>query len=76
LCGICGIAYFNKEPVEKNSLQLMMDRMRHPGPDDEGIFIDENIGLGFVRLSIIDLSIAGQQPMYSRDRRHVIIYNG
>ena len=54
----------------------MMDTIRHRGPDDEGIFIEDGIGLGFVRLSIIDLSAAGRQPMFSADGRYVLIFNG
>ncbi len=76
MCGICGIINFDKTPVRSESLKLMMYKMKHRGPDDEGIFIDGNLGLGFVRLSIIDLSSAGHQPMFSDDNRYVIIYNG
>jgi asparagine synthase (glutamine-hydrolysing) len=54
----------------------MMSIMKHRGPDDEGVFIEENVGLGFVRLSIIDLSPAGHQPMFSHDDRYVIVFNG
>ena len=50
--------------------------MKHRGPDDEGVFVKENIGLGFVRLSILDLTIAGHQPMLSADKRYVIVLNG
>ena len=50
--------------------------MKHRGPDDEGLYIKENIGLGFVRLSILDLSMAGHQPMFSADKRYVILLNG
>lgn len=76
MCGICGIINFNNHPVESNSIQLMMKKMEHRGPDDEGIFLDDNIGLGFKRLSIIDLSIAGHQPMRSPDGRFIIVFNG
>lgn len=53
-----------------------MQIMKHRGPDDEGMFLEDNVGFGFVRLSIIDLSPAGHQPMYSNDGRYVIVYNG
>jgi len=76
MCGICGIVNFRPQPVEKSVLQSMMKRMKHRGPDDEGTYLEENIGLGFVRLSIIDLSDAGHQPMYSHDQNFVIVYNG
>lgn len=54
----------------------MMNRMKHRGPDDEGVFTNNNVGLGFVRLSIIDLSPAGHQPMFSFDKRYVVVFNG
>jgi len=54
----------------------MMQIMKHRGPDDEGVFIKGNVGLGFVRLSIIDLSSAGNQPMFSDDNRYVMVFNG
>ena len=53
-----------------------MELMKHRGPDDKGIFIEDNIGIGFVRLSIIDLSPSGHQPMFSQDKRYVLAYNG
>lgn len=76
MCGICGIITFNNQPVEESPLRLMMATMKHRGPDDEGIFIEENIGLGFVRLSILDLSMAGHQPMISNDHRYILVFNG
>ena len=76
MCGICGIIRFDNGPVQESSLLEMMRTMKHRGPDDEGLFIKENIGLGFVRLSILDLTMAGHQPMFSPDKRYVILYNG
>lgn len=76
MCGICGIINFNNEPVTEVPIRKMMYIMKHRGPDDEGVYIKENIGLGFVRLSIIDLSFAGHQPMFSKDGRYVIVFNG
>lgn len=49
---------------------------KHRGPDDEGTFFEKNIGLGFVRLSILDLTYAGHQPMISNDTRYVTVFNG
>lgn len=54
----------------------MMQKMKHRGPDDEGVFIDSNVGLGFVRLSIIDLSPGGHQPMFDVTGRFVVVFNG
>lgn len=76
MCGIAGIINFNNKPVKEENIRLMMQKMKHRGPDDEGVFINNNVGLGFVRLSILDLSSAGHQPMFSHDERYVIIYNG
>lgn len=76
MCGICGVVRFDSHSVEESQLRLMMKAMRHRGPDDEGIFLDNNLALGFVRLSIIDLSPAGHQPMASSDGRYVIVFNG
>lgn len=76
MCGICGIINFNKEPASEIIVRAMMKQMKHRGPDDEGVYLKENVGLGFVRLSILDLSVAGHQPMVSRDGRYVIVLNG
>ena len=76
MCGICGIIHFDKKPVTEAPLREMMRSMKHRGPDDEGLYIKDNIGLGFVRLSIIDLTLAGHQPMFSIDQRYVILLNG
>jgi len=76
MCGISGIINLDNKPVDSGDLNLMMQTIKHRGPDDNGVFIDANVGLGFVRLSIIDLSAAGHQPMLSNDGRHVIVFNG
>ncbi len=76
MCGICGIINFKEDTIQEVSVRKMMKLMKHRGPDDEGVFIENNIGLGFVRLSIIDLSPFGHQPKLSQDERYVIIFNG
>jgi asparagine synthase (glutamine-hydrolysing) len=76
MCGICGLIRFDNIPIQKQPIREMMRIMKHRGPDDEGVFIENNLGFGFVRLSIIDLSAAAHQPMYSNDERYVIVYNG
>lgn len=76
MCGITGIINFTKKPVQQAELTAMMERQRHRGPDDSGTFMENGVGLGFVRLSILDLSPAGHQPMLSDDDRYVIIFNG
>jgi asparagine synthase (glutamine-hydrolysing) len=76
MCGICGIVNIDNRPVKTLELQQMMNSIKHRGPDDEGLFIDKNVGLGNVRLSILDLSSAGHQPMFSPDQRYCLTYNG
>ncbi len=76
MCGLTGIFHLNGAPAERHVLKSMTDAIVHRGPDDEGFFVDGPIGLGHRRLSIIDLSEAGHQPMMSRDGRYVMTYNG
>jgi asparagine synthase (glutamine-hydrolysing) len=76
MCGISGILNFSNKPVEENSIRKMMSAIKHRGPDDEGIYIKDNMGLGFVRLSIIDLSRSSHQPMFDESGRFVLIFNG
>ena len=76
MCGITGYAYFDKErKIVPAELKSMSDSIRHRGPDDEGFFIEGNVGLGFRRLSIIDLS-TGHQPLANEDETIWIIFNG
>ena len=76
MCGIVGIVRFDEKPIKKESLTTMMQTIKHRGPDDEGVFIDGHVGLGHVRLSILDLSEAGHQPMTDPTGRYTIIQNG
>lgn len=76
MCGIAGIYNLNNEPVSQNTLKRMCDVIKHRGPDDEGQWIDRNIGFGHRRLSIIDLSSAGHQPMSNEDKTIWLTYNG
>lgn len=76
MCGIAGIIYLNGNPVSPVILQKMTDAIAHRGPDGEGHWIEGNVGIGHRRLSIIDLSPAGHQPMISSDHRFVLSYNG
>ena len=81
---MCGFAGFFTGAVASPSadwpalLQRMGDAIRHRGPDDSGVWVDENVGMGLVhrRLSILDLSAAGHQPMSSASGRYVIAFNG
>ncbi len=76
MCGICGIINLDGEPVAEQAVRKMMTLQKHRGPDDEGVFVEGNAGLGFVRLSIIDLTPGGHQPMVSDDGRYFIVFNG
>ncbi len=77
MCGIAGIYNFkNAEPVSSGLLKRMTDVMQHRGPDADGVYVSGNIGLGHRRLSIIDLSEAGRQPMFSDDRKLALVFNG
>lgn len=76
MCGICGIIRFDQQAVAEHDLKIMMQAMKHRGPDDEGTFIDQNVALGFVRLSILDLSAAGHQPFISENKQFIIVFNG
>jgi asparagine synthase (glutamine-hydrolysing) len=76
MCGINGILGIENPEKGKLFLSKMNAKMAHRGPDDEGIYADLNIAVGQRRLSIIDLSSAGHQPMWSNDKRYCIVYNG
>ncbi|MGH7791248.1 MAG: asparagine synthase (glutamine-hydrolyzing), partial [Thermodesulfobacteriota bacterium] len=76
MCGICGILNFGiDEPVNSETLKRMCTVMSHRGPDDEGFFLEGNLGLGMRRLSIIDLS-TGHQPISNEDGTIWIVFNG
>lgn len=75
MCGICGVVNTASEPVSLELLQRMARTMRHRGPDDEGYHIEGKMGLGFQRLSIIDLR-GGHQPMSNEDDTLWIVFNG
>jgi asparagine synthase (glutamine-hydrolysing) len=77
LCGISGKLHFAPaRPVDEALIRRMNGTLRHRGPDDEGVWIDGPIGLGHCRLSIIDLSPSGHQPMPNEDGTVWIVYNG
>lgn len=77
MCGIAGIIQINSSPYSKEHLKKMTDALAHRGPDGEGLWQNEggNVLLGHRRLSIIDLSNAGNQPMHYLSR-YTIIHNG
>ena len=78
MCGINGIIRFDGMPVAGDMLQAMNTAVCHRGPDDHGVFLHGHVGLGHLRLAVIDLSSNGHQPMcYTHGgRTAVMIYNG
>lgn len=80
MCGIAGVWSFgggNEDSLRARATS-MADALRHRGPDDDGVFVDgaAGVALGFRRLSIVDLSSAGAQPMVSASGRYVMVFNG
>ncbi len=75
MCGIVGVIE-TARGADPDLVVRMRDRLRHRGPDDAGIWCEDNVGLGHRRLSVIDLSAHGHQPMVSSSGRYVIVYNG
>ena len=74
---MCGFAGFVGSLEDREQvLEHMMDTIIHRGPDSSGKFVDEDAALGFRRLSIIDLSAEGDQPLYNEDRSRVLVFNG
>lgn len=71
MCGICGFNWTDSELVSE-----MADSIRHRGPDQEGIYCNEGVSLGHRRLSIIDLSEQGRQPMFNEDKTVCLVFNG
>jgi len=79
MCGICGVIQMNsKLPSEdiRNDVARMMVQMTRRGPDDQGLWHDKYCALGFRRLSILDLTPTGHQPMLSQDGRFALVFNG
>jgi len=85
MCGICGKLSYGNKPIDEKLLEKMCKTLSYRGPDDEGFFCNSNlktqnskvhIGLGHRRLSIIDLSDAGHQPMCNEDETIWLVYNG
>ena len=76
MCGICGqFNFIRHEPVDRDAVRRMTQTMVHRGPDDEGYYFDGPVGLGFRRLSIIDLA-GGHQPMSDAKEKVWVILNG
>jgi len=76
MCGIAIAIGLNGRPIERVAIERMAKSLFHRGPDDSGIYLDGAVGMGFRRLSILDLSEAGHQPMVSEDEQYVLVFNG
>jgi asparagine synthase (glutamine-hydrolysing) len=75
VCGIAGIATLNGRPVKESEIRRMTGRMMHRGPDDDGFFTEDSVGIGMRRLSIIDVS-GGQQPLSNEASDCFLVLNG
>lgn len=76
MCGIAGYIRSCSPLADEATLERMGEVIQHRGPDASGIYLDDHIGLVHRRLSILDLSEQGNQPMYSDDGRLVVVFNG
>ena len=76
MCGIAGQVNFEGSAVCPKVLKKMTDRITYRGPDGEGHWLSDEVGLGHRRLSVIDPSSAGHQPMVSQEGQYVLSYNG
>ncbi len=79
MCGICGIVDYSGKNIEEKRIRSMCGSMAHRGPDDEGVYVAAgpvSVGLGHRRLSIIDLSSAGHQPITNEDKTIWLVFNG
>ena len=75
MCGIVGIVNQNSRSVEREILEKMNRAIRHRGPDEDGFYVNENVGMAMRRLSIIDLA-GGQQPIHNPSKTAWIVFNG
>ncbi len=75
MCGITGIVRSDSKPIDEALLSRMCAAIRHRGPDDDGFYVNQGVGLGMRRLSIIDLK-SGRQPIHNEDSTAWIVFNG
>lgn len=76
MCGIAVAIGVDGRMIERSAIERMAESLFHRGPDDSGIYLDGSVGMGFRRLSILDLSEAGHQPMVAADQQYVLVFNG
>src|SRR4028119_190249 len=75
MCGIVGVANANLRSIDREVLERMNRCIAHRGPDDDGFYVNENVGLAMRRLSIIDVA-HGKQPMHNESKTAWIVFNG
>jgi asparagine synthase (glutamine-hydrolysing) len=75
MCGICGVFTF-RDRVDEASIARMQGTLKHRGPDGEGVYVDEHVGLGHVRLNVMGFDPSSNQPMCNEDGSVWIAYNG
>ncbi|WP_413628251.1 asparagine synthase (glutamine-hydrolyzing) [Fructilactobacillus vespulae] len=73
MCGFCG--YINQAGIPKNTIENMANKIKHRGPDDSGYFQNEEVSMGFRRLSFVDLA-HGNQPLYGKNKTEALTFNG
>ena len=76
MCGIAGIFNLNGRPSSEPLVRSMVKQIAHRGPDGEGTYVHNNVALGHRRLSILDISENGKQPMTSKNGEWVVVFNG
>jgi asparagine synthase (glutamine-hydrolysing) len=76
MCGIVGIVRFDGRAAAAHEVAAMVGSIRHRGPDDDGLFVEGGLGFGMRRLSIVDLSPSGHQPLFNEDQSVAVVYNG
>ena len=76
MCGIVGVISLSGIPVEEDTILAMRAQLVHRGPDDQGIYLAPGMGFGHTRLSILDLSPQGHQPMTTENGEFSLVYNG
>ena len=76
MCGIAGFISKGFKDNKEHQIKEMISLIDYRGPDSNGIFVDDEIAFGHTRLSILDLSYSGHQPMFSESKEIVIVFNG
>jgi asparagine synthase (glutamine-hydrolysing) len=76
MCGIVGIVRFDGRPVDRAEIGAMNNSVAHRGPDDHGLLVEGGVGIGMRRLSIVDLSSGGHQPLFNEDESVAVVFNG